>query len=129
MAFSRKEVFTLLPQLVAGMSKPLGHPARVQIIFYLLEHGDTRFRDLVAMLPLSGPTVSQHLRLLRRSKMVDVHEETPHTLYDVNRDQFRKHILVMQEFLRQLERYGIDVSGLDRSGEDEEEVETYEDII
>ncbi|HLF64713.1 MAG TPA: winged helix-turn-helix domain-containing protein [Saprospiraceae bacterium] len=112
MAFTQKERFNLLPQLVAEMSKPMSHPARVKIMMYLLKHGDTRFSEFLTLLPLSGPTISQHLRVLRRSNLILVHEETPHTLYDVNMRQLQKHMAVMLEFLTQLRQSGVGLKDL-----------------
>ncbi len=112
MAFSKKDRFNLFPQLVADMSKPLGHPARVQVIMYLLHHGDSCFSEFLTFLPLSRPTISQHLRLLLRSNLVLVHEKFPHTYYSVNMMQLQKHMVVMLEFLMQMRQNGIGLKDL-----------------
>ena len=108
MAFSQNERFALLPQLVSDISKPLSHPARVKIVMHLLKHGDTPFQELLKVIPLHQTTVSQHLRLLKRNQLVDVYEKTPHTIYSLNFEQFRKLIMIMQEFIQQLMDQGID---------------------
>lgn len=94
------------------MSKPLCHPARVKITMHLLEHGETRFRDLRDLIPLHETTVSQHLRVLLRNNLVLVYAKGPHTYYSLNPEQFKKHILVMQKFLDELIARGIDPNDL-----------------
>lgn len=112
MAFSKKEHFNLLPQLVASMSKPLSHPARVKITMYLLEHGETRFKEFRNLIPLHETTISQHMRVLLRNNLVLVYAKGPYTYYSLNPEQFKKHILVMQKFLDELIARGIDPQDL-----------------
>lgn len=112
MAFSKKEHFNLLPQLVADMSKPFCHPARVKITMQLLEHGVTPFNDLMKTLPLHQSTISQHIRLMGRSRLLLVQERPPHTYYDLNKDELRKHMMVIGQFLDLLREHGIDPKDL-----------------
>lgn len=44
----------------------LGHPARVLIIQLLLQRSQLSFESLHKVIPLSKPTVSQHINILRR---------------------------------------------------------------
>ncbi len=44
----------------------LGHPARVLIIQLLLQRFQLSFSVLAQVIPLSKPTVSQHISILRR---------------------------------------------------------------
>ena len=56
--------FTPEMQEIAALAKSLGHPARVAIVRQLLRRPGCTGGELVAALPLSQSTVSQHLRAL-----------------------------------------------------------------
>ena len=56
--------FTPEMQEIAALAKALGHPARVAIVRQLLSRPGCTCGELVAELPLSQSTVSQHLREL-----------------------------------------------------------------
>ena len=51
---------------VANYHFALGHPARVLIIQLLLQRPTLSFSSLAKVIPLSKPTVSQHITILRR---------------------------------------------------------------
>ena len=52
------------------MLKALGHPARIAIIEYLLKVNACICGDIVNELPLSQPTVSQHLKELKLAGII-----------------------------------------------------------
>lgn len=51
----------------AQMAKALSHPARIAIIEHLLQSPSCICNDLVEILPLAQPTVSQHLKELKQA--------------------------------------------------------------
>jgi ArsR family transcriptional regulator, arsenate/arsenite/antimonite-responsive transcriptional repressor len=55
---------------MASLLKALGHPARVAVIEYLLRVDTCICGDIVDELPLSQPTVSQHLRELKSAGLI-----------------------------------------------------------
>ena len=55
---------------IAKIAKALGHPARVAIIGYLVQQNACICGDIVNELPLSQPTVSQHLKELRNAGII-----------------------------------------------------------
>ena len=71
--------------VLAAMAKALGHPARVRIVRLLAERQACVTGDLVAELPLAQSTISEHLRILRESGLVQGEIEGPRTSYCVNR--------------------------------------------
>ncbi len=71
--------------VLAAMAKALGHPARVRIVRLLAERHACVTGDLVAELPLAQSTISEHLRILRESGLVQGEIEGPRTSYCVNR--------------------------------------------
>ena len=54
-------------QNLATLAKALGHPARVQIVRFLLSQDSCMCGDIVEHLPLAQSTVSQHLKMLKES--------------------------------------------------------------
>jgi DNA-binding transcriptional ArsR family regulator len=55
---------------IARIAKALGHPARVAIIGYLVQKNACICGDIVNELPLSQPTVSQHLKELKNAGII-----------------------------------------------------------
>ena len=55
---------------MATMVKALGHPARIAIVEYLLKVNSCICGDIVDELPLSQPTVSQHLKELKNAGLI-----------------------------------------------------------
>lgn len=55
---------------IASIAKALGHPARVAIMEHLLKVNACICNDIVDELPLSQPTVSQHLRELKNVGLI-----------------------------------------------------------
>jgi DNA-binding transcriptional ArsR family regulator len=55
---------------LAGWMKALGHPARIAIIEFLLKTDSCICGDIVNELPLSQPTVSQHLKELKSAGII-----------------------------------------------------------
>ena len=60
----------LSDEQIASLAKALGHPARVAIIEYLLKVDSCICGDIVNELPLSQPTVSQHLKELKSAGLI-----------------------------------------------------------
>lgn len=66
------------------MAKALGHPARVEIVRFLLDRGECVCGDIVRRLPLVQSTVSAHLRRLREAGLVSARREKCCMVYCVN---------------------------------------------
>ncbi len=56
--------------MIAGISKAMAHPARVALLEYLLGVDLCICGDIVNELPLSQPTVSQHLKELKSAGLI-----------------------------------------------------------
>ena len=67
------------------LSKALGHPARVTIIKILIKKGTCLTGSLAEELPLAPSTVSEHLRVLRESGLIQGTVDGPKRCYCVNR--------------------------------------------
>lgn len=66
MAYSKSELFTPENKALAAFAQALAHPARITIILLLQKKGEACCGDLVSALPLAQPTISQHLRSLKK---------------------------------------------------------------
>jgi ArsR family transcriptional regulator len=67
----------------ARLAKALGHPARVQIVRFLLSQESCMGGDIVGHLPLAQSTVSQHLKLLKQSGLIRGTIDGPRVCYCV----------------------------------------------
>ncbi|MDJ0721755.1 MAG: metalloregulator ArsR/SmtB family transcription factor [Desulfobacterales bacterium] len=70
---------------VAHLCKALGHPARMVIIDYLKANNDCVCGRIVEQLPLAQSTVSQHLKILKDSGLIQDTSEGSARRYCLNR--------------------------------------------
>ena len=75
---------------LARMAKALGHPARVQILRYLIAAGECQCGSIVERLPLAQATVSQHLKVLKDAGLVHGEIDPPRVCYCVNPDVLQR---------------------------------------
>ena len=65
MGLTRSEMFTEEQNQVASIAKVIGHPARVAILQHLIKVNSCICGDIVDVVGLSQPTISQHLREMK----------------------------------------------------------------
>ncbi len=70
MGATKTDHFTNEQNDIAILAKALGHPARIAIIDYLLKVNTCICGDIVNVLPLAQPTVSQHLKELKNAGII-----------------------------------------------------------
>lgn len=70
MGASKNEHFPPQQNELAQLAKALGHPARIAIMDYLMKVNACICSDLVNELPLSQPTISQHLKELKNAGLI-----------------------------------------------------------
>ncbi len=70
MGATKTDHFSQRQNKVASLLKALGHPARIAIMEYLLKVNDCICGDIVNVLPLAQPTVSQHLKELKNAGLI-----------------------------------------------------------
>lgn len=71
--------------VLACLFKALGHPARIKILRHLLKENRCICGRIVEILPLAQSTVSQHLKIMKESGLVEGEVEGPKTCYCVDR--------------------------------------------
>ena len=84
MGVSKTEKFTDYQNELSVLFKALAHPARIAIIDYLLTVDSCICGDIVNVLPLAQPTVSQHLKELKNAKIIQGSVEGTSICYCLN---------------------------------------------
>lgn len=90
MGVSKSEQFTQNQNELALLAKALGHPARIAIIEYLLKVDTCICGDIVGVLPLAQPTVSQHLKELKNAGLIKGNIEGTSICYCIDEKGFKK---------------------------------------
>jgi DNA-binding transcriptional ArsR family regulator len=96
MGVTKSDHFSAEQNEMALICKALGHPARIAIIDYLLTVDSCICGDIVDQLPLSQPTVSQHLKELKNAKLIKGNIEGNAICYCVNTQMITKLQLYLQ---------------------------------
>lgn len=81
MGITKTALFTTQQNEFAQIAKVFGHPARLAIIEYLLETKTCICGDLVDELGLAQATISQHLRELKKTGIIQGTIEGTSTCY------------------------------------------------
>ena len=84
---------------LADLCKALGHPARISILKHLLEEDRCICGRIVEVLPLAQSTVSQHLKILKESGLVQGEVEGPKTCYCVDKEKLSNVFALMNACL------------------------------
>ena len=90
MGITKSEHFTDHQNELANVLKALGHPARVAIVEYLIQHKQCICGDIVNKLPLSQATISQHLRELKQVGIIQGNIEGNSICYCLNPQVFEQ---------------------------------------
>ncbi len=70
MAINKKMSFEASVVRLADFAKALSHPARIEILKILAKENTCICGEIVAVMPLSQSTVSQHLKELKKAGLV-----------------------------------------------------------
>jgi|TARA_R110000737_G_scaffold347664_1_gene379713 ArsR family transcriptional regulator len=84
MGASKLDSFPKAQTDIAALMKALGHPARVAILEHLIKVKACIGNDIVDILPLSQPTISQHLRELKNVGIIKGSVEKNSICYCLN---------------------------------------------
>ena len=66
MGLTKSEIFTEEQNQIAAIAKVLGHPARIAILDFIIKLNSCVCGDLVKEIGLAQPTISQHLKELKK---------------------------------------------------------------
>lgn len=73
--------------VLAGLAWAVAHPARVRIVRLLINREACVCGEIVAELPLAQSTVSQHLKILKESGLIQGEIDGPKVCYCINREK------------------------------------------
>lgn len=90
MAFHKKNEFTQKEQDLAAFAKALSHPARIAILKVLAQKNECICGQIVEELPLAQSTVSQHLKELKNTGLIEGTIDGPRSCYCINWKAFEK---------------------------------------
>lgn len=88
MGVTKTDLFTVKQNELANIAKVFAHPARVAIIEYLLKSNTCFNGHLVEELGLAQATVSQHLRELKNSGIIQGTIEGVSVSYCINPERW-----------------------------------------
>jgi len=77
----------LTAERLAKLAWAIAHPARVRIVRLLLSRQNCMCGEIVDELPLAQSTVSQHLKILKESGLIQGEVDGPKVCYCVNREK------------------------------------------
>ncbi len=90
MAYSKAESFPDIQIKMAAYAKALSHPARIAILQLLIQKQTCICGDIVAELPLSQSTVSQHLKELKSAGLVTGEIDGPRVCYCLDKTNWEE---------------------------------------
>lgn len=100
MGVTKTDGYTDEQNSLATVLKALAHPARIAIVEHILSVNSCICGDIVEVLPLSQPTISQHLKELKSAGIIKGRIEGNAICYCIDEDGFA----VLKIFINQLDR-------------------------
>lgn len=84
---------------LARLSKALGHPTRVAVMYFLAKHDHCYFYDINEEFPIAKATMSQHLKELKAAGLIEGVEEPPKVKYRINMEAWDEMRTLFANFL------------------------------
>ncbi|MEX1002169.1 MAG: metalloregulator ArsR/SmtB family transcription factor [Crocinitomicaceae bacterium] len=88
MGLTKKDLFSTDQNEMAEVAKVLGHPARIAILEHLLTANECVNGQLVQELGLAQATISQHLKELKKIKLIKGTIEGTSMCYCIDADKW-----------------------------------------
>jgi ArsR family transcriptional regulator len=99
MGLTKSEIFTEEQNRVATIAKVLGHPARIAILEFLIKLETCVCGDLVKDIGLAQPTISQHLKELKKVGLIKGKIEGTSICYCIDQENWNKIKNTLNQFL------------------------------
>lgn len=99
MGLTKSEIFTEEQNQLATIAKVLGHPARIAIIQHLFKLNSCVCGDLVNEIGLAQPTISQHLKELKKVDIIKGTIEGTSVCYCINPSTWKEIKTLLSSFL------------------------------
>ncbi|MGB1042728.1 MAG: ArsR/SmtB family transcription factor [Tenacibaculum sp.] len=88
MGITKSEIFTPEQNKLAKIAKVLGHPARIAILQHLFKINSCVCGDLVEVIGLAQPTISQHLKELKNLNLIKGNIEGTSVCYCIDQENW-----------------------------------------
>lgn len=98
MGASKTDLFTKKQNELANMAKAIAHPARIAILQRLVKTNACICGNLVEELGLAQPTISQHLKELKNSGIIQGTVEGTSICYCINPKVWKQYKEFFNEF-------------------------------
>ena len=98
MGLTKTDSFTTKQNETAALMKALAHPARIAIIEHLLKVNNCICGDIVDVLPLAQPTVSQHLKELKNAGIIKGDIDGTSICYCIDGNTWQKFHKILNTF-------------------------------
>ena len=99
MGLTKSEIFTDEQNEIAAIAKVLGHPARIAILDYIIKLKSCVCGDLVKDIGLAQPTISQHLKELKKVGIIKGTIDGTSVCYCIDDDKFNEIKNKLNKFL------------------------------
>ena len=101
MGLSKTEIFSEEQNETAIFAKAFGHPARVAILQHLFKIDACVCGDLVNEIGLAQPTISQHLKELKKLGLIKGNVEGTSVCYCIDANKWTQMKKIINTFLNQ----------------------------
>ena len=99
MGLTKSEFFTEEQNEIAAIAKVLGHPARIAILDFIIKLKTCVCGDLVKDIGLAQPTISQHLKELKKVGIIKGTVEGTSVCYCIDEENWTKISAILGKFL------------------------------
>ena len=99
MGVTKSEIFTEEQNNIAAIAKVLGHPARIAILEFLIKLKSCVCGDLVKDIGLAQPTISQHLKELKKTGIIKGKIEGTSVCYCIDQENWENIKNTLGQFL------------------------------
>lgn len=99
MGVTKSEIFTDQQNKIAQFAKVIGHPARVAILQHLFKINSCVCGDLVTVIGLAQPTISQHLKELKHLGLIKGNVEGTRVCYCIDIENWQKMKTIITTFI------------------------------
>lgn len=99
MGLTKSAIFSEQQNAIASIAKVLGHPARIAILEHLMNLQTCVCGDLVKEIGLAQPTISQHLKELKKIGLIKGTIEGTSVCYCIDTENWERIATVLNSFL------------------------------
>ena len=97
---AERKYFTEEQEMIARYAKALSHPVRMFILDLLAQNRSCYSGDMAEELPIARSTLSEHLKELKKSGLIQGEINPPYIKYCINRENWLKAQALFNEFFK-----------------------------